>query len=78
MHEAGDLIIPINKGLFRAEDIHGEIGEISGGIKKGRETPEEITLFKTVGLSVQDMAVGIHVLQQARELGLGLEFDFNA
>lgn len=78
MHEAGDLIIPSNKGLFRAEDIHGEIGEISGGIKKGRETPEEITLFKTVGLSVQDMAVGIHVLEQARKLGLGLEFDFNA
>jgi alanine dehydrogenase len=78
MHEAGDLIIPINKGLFRAEDIHGEIGEISGGIKKGRETPEEITLFKTVGLSVQDMAVGIYVLEQARKLGLGLEFDFNA
>lgn len=51
---------------------------MAGGVKKGRERDEEITLFKTVGLSVQDMAVGMHVLKRARELGLGQEFDFFA
>lgn len=76
--ETGDLIIPIKKGLFCEEDIHGEIGEIGAGTKKGRENPSEITLFKTVGLAVQDMAVGIYILQRARELGLGQEFDFLA
>lgn len=78
LSETGDLIIPIKKSLFRKEDIYGELGEIGGGTKKGRENEAEITLFKTVGLSVQDMAVGIHVLKKARELGLGREFDFHA
>ena len=76
LEEAGDLIVPIKKGLFRPEDIYAELGEISGGKKKGREDAGEITLFKTVGLSVQDMAVGIHVLKRARELGLGQDFNF--
>ncbi len=78
LSEAGDLIIPLNEGLFCREDIYGELGEIGGGFKKGRETAAEITLFKTVGLAVQDMAVGIHVLKRARELGLGQDFDFLA
>jgi alanine dehydrogenase len=76
LEEAGDIIIPINKGLIKDEDIYGEVGQISLGHKPGRENDVEITLFKTVGLSVQDVSVGKYILEKAKELGLGQDFNF--
>jgi ornithine cyclodeaminase len=73
LHEAGDLIIPIQEGLFRPELVHAELGEIAAGIKPGREQPEEITVFKSVGLSVMDVVVGKLVYDRARGLGIGQE-----
>lgn len=55
-HEAGDLIIPRDAGLLREEDVHAELGEIAAGSRVGRETPAEITFFKSVGNAVQDAA----------------------
>lgn len=54
--EAGDIIQAVDKGFFRWEDIHAEIGEVIAGRKPGREGDEEITVFKSVGLAVQDAA----------------------
>ena len=71
--EAGDLLIPIERGLMTAEHIHAELGEIIAGAKAGRETAEEITLFKSVGVAVQDVATAGAVLEAARDLGLGTE-----
>lgn len=69
--EAGDLIIPIRQGLISEAHIYAEIGEIINGVKPGRESPREITLFKSVGNAVQDVAVASHVLRLAEERGLG-------
>ncbi len=71
--EAGDLIIPIEQGLFGKEHIRAELGEIVAGRKKGRESPDEVTLFKSVGVAVQDLAAAARALANAERLGLGVE-----
>lgn len=73
--EAGDLIISIDGGLISDKHIHGEIGELAAGIISGRESEDETTFFKSVGLAVQDVSVAELVLRRAREMGLGLDVD---
>jgi ornithine cyclodeaminase len=69
--EAGDLLIPIQKRIINRVDIHGEIGQIVNGEKLGRESPDEITLFKSVGVAVQDAAAAAEILRVAQAEGLG-------
>jgi len=71
--EAGDLLIPLQQGLMTEEHIYAELGEIAAGRKPGRASPEEITLFKSVGVAVQDVAAAGAVLEAARRLNLGSE-----
>lgn len=73
--EAGDLIIPRHKGLISENDIHAELGEIVAGVKRGRQSDEEITFFKSVGNAVQDVSVARKILEEAGRLGLGLEVE---
>jgi len=73
--EAGDLLIPRRKGLISENDIYAELGEIAAGTKRGRESDEEITFFKSVGNAVQDVSVARKVLEEAGRLGLGLEVE---
>jgi alanine dehydrogenase len=77
LNEAGDIQIPIEEGVYSADDIHGELGEVINGTIAGRESDEEITLFKSVGLAIQDISCASLVYDQAKEQGVGLEFDFN-
>ena len=74
--EAGDIRIPIEEGALAEGDIYGEIGELVTGTKQGRENDQEITLFKSVGLSIQDISVAHYVYQKALEQGVGTEFEF--
>jgi ornithine cyclodeaminase len=71
--EAGDLLIPIEQGLMTENHIYAELGEIAAGSKPGRASPDEITLFKSVGVAVQDVAAASAVLEAAQRLGLGAE-----
>jgi ornithine cyclodeaminase len=73
--EAGDLIIPLKKGLISKEDIHGEIGDVAAGKIPGRESDEELTFFKSVGVAIQDVAVAELVLRRSQDLGLGFDVD---
>ncbi|MBC7363238.1 MAG: ornithine cyclodeaminase family protein [Candidatus Aminicenantes bacterium] len=77
LEEAGDLIIPIKEGVFSAEKIVAEIGEVASGKKPGRLSSEEITFFKTVGVAAQDVVLSSRVLKMALEKGAGQEFDFS-
>jgi len=72
MAEAGDLIIPIQQGRFNQDRIYAELGDIAAGRKPGRETANEITLFKSVGVAVQDVAAAGRVLATADRLDLGV------
>jgi len=74
--EAGDLIIPVQSGEWTWERVHGELGQVVRGDVAGRESDKEITLFKSVGLAVQDMSSAYHVYQQALTQGVGSEFRF--
>jgi len=71
LSEAGDLIIPIERGVIPRNPIYAELGELVTGKKKGRTNDQEITLFKSVGLAVQDAAAAFKAYNLARERGLG-------
>lgn len=62
--EAGDILQPIKMGLMTFNHIHAEIGEVVAGLKPGRENDREITLFKSVGLAVQDAAASKILLEK--------------
>lgn len=76
MSAAGDLLIPIKEGDFAQEQIAGELGQVLSGQITGRESPEQITLFETCGISAQDVAAAWMVFQAAKENGLGIEVEF--
>jgi len=76
LEEAGDLIQPIKAGLFDRSHIHAELGEIVLGRKPGRETEDEITYFKSVGIAVQDAMAAQVALNNARKMNIGREVDF--
>jgi ornithine cyclodeaminase/alanine dehydrogenase-like protein (mu-crystallin family) len=73
--EAGDYIIPINEGVITEDKIFS-IGEIITGSKQGRTSDSEITIFKSVGISAQDVAVGKLVYDRALKEGIGQDIDF--
>jgi ornithine cyclodeaminase/alanine dehydrogenase-like protein (mu-crystallin family) len=73
--EAGDVMIPLNKGLFDKTHIYAEIGELCAGIKPARQSEEEITFFKSVGNAVQDVAFAAYIYQKAKALGIGTEVE---
>jgi ornithine cyclodeaminase/alanine dehydrogenase-like protein (mu-crystallin family) len=63
--EAGEVVWAIRQGILREADLV-ELGEIAAGRRPGRERPEEITLFKSVGLAVQDLVAAQRVWQRIR------------
>lgn len=73
--EAGDLIIPIKEASITEDHIHASLGEVVAGLKPGRESDDEITLFKSVGLAVQDAATAAQVYSLARAAGVGVEIE---
>ncbi len=75
MIEAGDLILPLEHGLIGKDHIDTELGEVVAGHKKGRESREQITFFKSVGIAVQDLAAAGRALANAERQGLGTELE---
>jgi alanine dehydrogenase len=70
---SNDLIGPIQAGVISADHLHAELGELISEIKSGRASAEQITLYKSVGVAVQDAAAATLVLAAARETGIGRE-----
>ena len=73
---SGEINVPLSKGEITPEMIYGSLGEIVAGKKPGRENPEEITVFDSTGLIIQDLALAYAIYLKARKLGLGEEKDF--
>ena len=70
--EYGELIIPISEGVITSDHIYGDLGEIVTGKKKGRVSSQEITLFKSGGLAIQDAVTANLAYKKALEHGLGI------
>lgn len=71
--EAGDLVIPVQEGRITWDHVLGELGDVVIG-RFRRESRDEVTLFKSLGLAVEDVASAQLVYARARERGLGREF----
>jgi ornithine cyclodeaminase/alanine dehydrogenase-like protein (mu-crystallin family) len=69
--ESGDLITPFHEGVIQREHVRAELGELVLGHQTGRTGPDEITLFKTVGIAVQDAAAARLAWANARERRIG-------
>lgn len=74
--ETGDLIQPIRQGLFGPEHVYAELGELVLGRKAGRTSADQITLFKAVGVAVQDAVAAQLALERAEQSGLGQQVDW--
>jgi alanine dehydrogenase len=70
-----DLTEPIAAGLIGPDHVYAEIGELVAGTRPGRTEPDRITLYKSVGVAVQDAAAAALVLAAAREQGVGSEIE---
>lgn len=67
--ESGDLIIPVRKGILRKSQVKGSLFELCRIEKLGRATSKEITVFKSVGLALEDLAAASLLYQKMQEQG---------
>ena len=69
--EAGDLLIAMREDALTGDHIQAELGEVIIGKNPGRRSPGELTLFKSLGLAVEDVASAAYLVRRARETGTG-------
>jgi ornithine cyclodeaminase/alanine dehydrogenase-like protein (mu-crystallin family) len=75
VNEAGDFLFAERDGAIGPEHIRAELGELLIGAAPGRSSESELTVFKSLGLAVEDLASAEHVLRRARAEGAGVEVD---
>lgn len=73
--EAGDYLLAAEEGYVGADHIVAEIGEVSAGTHPGRAAQDEITLFESTGLAVEDLAAAHHVYRRALAAALGVRVE---
>ena len=76
--KSGDALLAIAEGAITAEDLHTEIGHVITGQKPGRTSSDQITLFNSVGIGLQDLVTARILLSGARAAGVGTELDLTA
>ena len=76
INEAGDYLLAVRDGLIGPNHIRAEIGEVLKGDKRGRTSPEEITLFKSLGLAIEDLFAAQYVCRKAAEQKAGSWVEF--
>jgi ornithine cyclodeaminase/alanine dehydrogenase-like protein (mu-crystallin family) len=77
LEEGGDLREALKSGAIGPSDVYADLGEIVTGRKAGRTSDREITLFKSVGIAVEDIAAAAYVFEQAELRGLGTAMEFD-
>ena len=71
MNESGDYLIPNAEGAIDDDHILGELGDVLTGRASGRTSPQDITLFKSLGLAVEDLAAAHHIFNEAKSGRVG-------
>jgi ornithine cyclodeaminase len=75
VNEAGDFLFPQREGAIGPEHIRAELGELLIGTAEGRRSSSELTVFKSLGLGVEDLAAAEHVLRRAEAEDAGVEVE---
>jgi alanine dehydrogenase len=75
---SGEVNMPLSQGILRLETLNLNLGEVVAGLKPGRSTDLQITIFDSTGLAIQDVALARVVYQAARNQGVGRSIDFFA
>ncbi len=73
--EAGDLLMPMQEQRLKKDDLCGDLGEVILGKRPGRQSRDEITLFKSVGLALEDASTALYIYRHARGQGIGSEYE---
>ena len=76
LNEAGDYLFAASEGAIGPDHIRAELGELLTRSKRGRTSPDEITLFKSLGLAVEDLAAAAYLYKKAKELNAGTWVEF--
>jgi len=72
---SGEINVPLSKGMITRANIYAEIGEIVAGAKPGRVSEDEITVFDTTGLAIQDVITAWRAYEVAEQKGIGQEIE---
>ena len=75
LEESGDIIIPLNNGIITENDFTGELGEVLSERIKGRENDEEIIVFKTVGIGIQDLVTAKDIYEKSVAASIGTNWN---
>jgi ornithine cyclodeaminase len=75
-NEAGDYVIPLQEGAISDGHIEAELGEVLAGSAPGRTSPEDVTVFESLGLAVEDLASAEYLVRRAEAEGVGTTVDF--
>ncbi len=75
-NEAFDYRDALEAGAIGPDHIRGELGEVLIGAVLGRTSPDQLTVFRSLGLAVEDLAAAEYVVRRARERGVGVEVEF--
>jgi ornithine cyclodeaminase/alanine dehydrogenase-like protein (mu-crystallin family) len=76
LNEAGDYLLAVEEAGIGPEHIKAELGELLEGLHPGRSSDEELTVFKSLGIAVEDLAAAELCVGRARERGVGIEVEF--
>jgi ornithine cyclodeaminase/alanine dehydrogenase-like protein (mu-crystallin family) len=76
LNESGELLAAMAEGAIGPEHVLADLGEVLIGAHPGRTGPDEVTVFKSLGLAVEDLAAAELVVRRAREQGVGIEVEF--
>ena len=69
------MLIPIGEGRISEAHILGEIGDVAGGTVAGRTGRDDVTIFKSTGIALEDVIAAKVVYDRARAAGIGIELD---
>ena len=76
INEAGDYLLALHEGAIAPDHIRAELGEVLIGERPGRTSADEITLFKSLGIGIEDLAAAEYLYQKAKEVNAGARVEF--
>jgi ornithine cyclodeaminase/alanine dehydrogenase len=71
--EAGEIAIPLGEGAIGADHVRGALAEVVSGSIKGRDNSDDVTLFKSCGVAIEDLVTARLAYQKATQAGAGVE-----